>query len=277
MTQPLARDRDRLVGRDSMAPEKRIWRADVVDGELVYLRNGFTADEVAEQLIEMKQQDPRMVVGLDFAFSMPAWFLEQRRIGSAHELWAMAADGECERWLDVCGSPFWGRAGSTMPRDCELYRRTERDVEAATGFRPKSVFQIGGAGAVGTASLRGMPILHRLRSDGFRIWPYDDPGWPLVLEIYPRVFTGRVQKSNETARRALVADRYPGISLPYRDAAAASEDAFDAAVSALEMWRHTEELSSLPPPPDEVARVEGLVWFPGLAGAPASEASSARR
>ena len=49
----------------------------------------------------------------------------------------------------------------------------------------------------------------------------------------------------------------------HHEAVGGSEDAFDAAVSALEMWRHTEELSSLPPAPDGVGRVEGLAGLPG--------------
>ncbi|MEX0750548.1 MAG: hypothetical protein WD359_07030, partial [Dehalococcoidia bacterium] len=57
-----------------------------------------------------------------------------------------------------------------------------------------------GAGAVGTGSLRGMPMLHRLHAAGMHIWPYDDPGYPLVIEIYPRLLTGPVRKSSPQAR-----------------------------------------------------------------------------
>lgn len=38
-------------------------------------------------------------------------------------------------------------------------------MRRTTGFRPKSVPQIGGAGAVGTGSLRGLPVLHQLHDD----------------------------------------------------------------------------------------------------------------
>ena len=40
-----------------------------------------------------------------------------------------------------------------------------------TSVRPKSTFQIGGAGAVGTGSLRGMPHLLTLREAGCAVWP----------------------------------------------------------------------------------------------------------
>jgi hypothetical protein len=48
-----------------------------------------------------------------------------------------------------------------------------------------------------------------------------------------------------------------------RERAAGSEDAFDAAVSALVMARHREELSALPPvPPGSRLRLEGAIWTP---------------
>lgn len=247
--------------------EKRIWRADVLDGALVYLRNGSTADDIAEQLIALAAADPRIVIGLDFAFSMPAWFLRQQGLTTAQDLWAHAAQGLCEPWLRQPPYPFWGRPGSTMPRDCDLYRRTERDLHAATGFHPKSVFQLAGAGAVGTASLRGMPVLDRLHHAGFHVWPYDDPGWPLVLEIYPRVFTGPVRKSNTADRELLVRSRYPQLDEHLLAAMISSEDAFDAAISALEMTRHLDALCALPHAPGALARLEGIVWFPGCTSA----------
>ena len=48
-----------------------------------------------------------------------------------------------------------------------------------------------------------------------------------------------------------------------RERAAGSEDAFDAAVSALVMARHRDELSALPPvPPGSRLRLEGAIWTP---------------
>jgi hypothetical protein len=229
----------------------------------VYLREGFNGGEVARQLIELAAAEENLVVGLDFAFSMPSWFLRDQGIGSARELWARAGAGGCETWLAGCSPPFWGRAGSRKRAGCELYRRTEREVRERTGFLPKSVFQIGGAGAVGTGSLRGMGLLHALRGDGFRVWPYDDPGMPVLVEIYPRVLTGAVRKSDAIARKDFVEQRYGHLSEAIRDVMASSEDAFDVGVSALEMWRHRDSLALLPAARDEVERLEGAVWLPG--------------
>ncbi|HLB23363.1 MAG TPA: hypothetical protein VJP07_04665 [Dehalococcoidia bacterium] len=251
------------------AAAKKIWRADVVAGRLDCLRNGVDAPDLARQLIDLAQHDPRMAVGFDFSFSMPAWFLQREGIASAPDLWSRVTQGLGERWLAGQPWPFWGRAGSRMPTGCELLRRADRALYRETGFLCKSVFQLVGAGSAGTGSLRGMPVLHALRAAGFHIWPYDDPGWPAVLEIYPRVFTGPVRKSRESARVALIEERYPDLAPEHRRAMASSDDAFDAAISALEMWRHVESIERLPRIDDPVLKLEGMVWHPGIGTVPA--------
>jgi hypothetical protein len=60
------------------------------------------------------------------------------------------------------------------------------------------VFQIGGAGAVGTDSVRGTPHLLTLAKAGFSIWPFDPPHHLMVIEIYPRALVKeRVNKGLE--------------------------------------------------------------------------------
>ncbi len=176
---------------------------------------------------------------------------------------AWSADrGEC--WLSDCEDPFWGRPGRKKPDLPDHFRRTEIEAQHVTHAQPKSVFQIGGAGAVGTGSLRGMPHLHRLAEAGFSIWPFDDPGWPLVLEIYPRLLTGAVRKSDPVARRAYLSEGFPEIGSELRALAASTEDALDAAVSAVVMARHLEKIEALRPAADEVIRREGRIWWPGM-------------
>jgi hypothetical protein len=138
-------------------------------------------------------------------------------------------------------------------------------VPRTGGVAPKSIFQIGGAGAVGTGSIRGMPLLHRLYRAGARIWPFTDTGNPTLIEIYPRLMTGAVHKSDATARARLLANRYPRLAAEHVRLGTSSEDAFDAAVSALVMIEHVADLSSLAPEPDACARIEGRIWHPDWA------------
>jgi hypothetical protein len=239
-----------------------IWTAEAVRGELVGLEAGRTRNEIADYVLDRAEHDPALIVGFDFSFSLPAWFLDECGYQSAPALWDAATEAG-EGWLRDCADPFWGRRGRGRPDLPEHLRATERAVAAVGGIRPKSTFQIGGAGSVGTGSVRGFPVLSRLQRAGFAIWPFDEPAQPPVaIEIYPRVLTGVVVKSSPTARRAYLDARLPELAPSFREVASSNENAFDAAVSAVVMSSHTCELVALPAVDDPVMRREGSVWTP---------------
>jgi hypothetical protein len=78
-------------GRKSNSKEY-IWRARSSKPDcLEELVNGFDRDATANFLIAICKENPQTVVGLDFAFSFPAWFHRKKRLRSAHSLWRMAA------------------------------------------------------------------------------------------------------------------------------------------------------------------------------------------
>jgi hypothetical protein len=240
----------------------KIWLAEVDanDNEVIRLESGRDRSAIAAELVASRERNPDLVVGLDFAFSLPAWFLESNRLSDGPSLWSLVRS-EGERWLAECRDPFWGRPGRPRPDIPEHFRRTDSDVPSIGGIRPKSVFQINGAGAVGTGSIRGMPLLDQLRSGGFSVWPFDSPTLPLVIEIYPRALTGAVNKGDRDARSRYL-DRYPGVDSAIRERAESSEDAFDALVSALVMAEHHAELTRLPIQRDELDKLEGRIWLP---------------
>jgi hypothetical protein len=115
-----------------------------------------------------------------------------------------------------------------------------------------------GAGQVGPGSLYGMQALHRLAGGGFSVWPFDVPELPLVVEIYPRLLTGTVVKSDRAARIRYIEERSPELALV--QTAVSSEDAFDAAVSALAMAASVDELLGLEAVPE--FSLEGCIWAP---------------
>ena len=239
----------------------KIWLAEVRDGLLTRLESGRDRSEVVAHVIDDASADPDVVVGLDFAFSFPRWFTEQSGATSIKKLWSLVAE-HGEEWLRGCPDPFWGRPGRGKPNLPEHFRHTERRASESKGSMPKSVFQIGGAGAVGTGSIRGMPHLATLRTAGFSIWPFHETQAPLVIEIYPRLLTGPVRKSAHAARKAYLAQGFPEIVDALPDKAASSEDAFDAAVSAVIMSRHLDEISALTAPRDPTELIEGRIWWP---------------
>jgi hypothetical protein len=294
-------------GRVDAAGQRRhiwagVWTARD-DGKVsVELEAGRTRDEVADWLIGLAAETPRMVVGIDCCFSFPAWFLAEHGCKTVFDFWTHVADGQGERWLareceEVARDErFWGKPHKRPPQFCgeglrRMMRTTDFDNKIAQaqeggdparaakmkGITPKSPFQIGGSGSVGTGSLRAMPFLLRLREAGFRTWPFESAALgvnpkPMLVEMYTRLMTGPVAKSNEVARKAYLLSRkkndavYAGISRAVMKKAEGSEDAFDALVSAMEMVRYREEFPKLRATKDAELRLEGITWRPGVHG-----------
>lgn len=246
------------------AARRKIWLCEVAGGRVERLERGRSREEVVDHLVAEARRDPSFAVGLDFAFSFPARFLEKRGHRWVDSVWREVEE-HGEAWLADCPSPpFWGKPGKRKPAFGDaLHRATELEVREETGRSPLSVFQIGGVGAVGVASIRGMPALPRLRAEGFSIWPFDEPAAPLVVEVWPRAFMGGVVKSRAEERRRFLAERHPDLPEHVRLRAEGNDDAFDALVTALGMDRHRGELKRVERADDARTRLEGAIWLPG--------------
>jgi hypothetical protein len=291
-----------------------VWTRGTDGSVKVELEAGRTRDEITEWLIEMARETPRMVVSIDCCFSFPGWFLEEHGCEDMFAFWRKANAGLAEKWLTPQrtrppGTPwlarecdavarderFWGKPHKRPEQFCGAgYRRMFRfadydnkiaqaleggDPERAAkmrGITPKSPFQIGGSGSVGTGSLRAMTMLERLHEAGFRVWPLETAALdrkrprPLLVEMYTRLMTGAVAKSNAEARKRYLAARketdvvYAAVGRAVMKKAQGSEDAFDALVSVMEMARHVEEFARLRATRDTELRREGLTWRPGV-------------
>ncbi len=297
---------DRLIaidwsGRiDAPGQRRHIWAATWRAGK-VTLEAGRTRDEVADWLIELARETPSMAVSIDCCFSFPGWFLEEHGCEDMFAFWEKVNAGLGEQWLaresDAIAHDerFWGKphkrpeqfSGAGLRRmyrfadyDNKIAQALEGgDVERAAkmkGITPKSPFQIGGSGSVGTGSLRAMGMLAKLHDAGFRVWPLEASALaakkpaPLLLEMYTRLMTGAVAKSNAEARKAyLTAKRkadalYAPVGRAVIQKALGSEDAFDALVSVMEMARYAGEFPKLRATGDPELRREGLTWRPGV-------------
>ena len=242
----------------------RIWIAEALDGALLSLEGGRTRAEAIARVCERRAEVDRCVAGFDFSFSLPAWFLDRHGCTSVEQAWELVA-ARGEEWLAGCPPPFWGRPGRRRGDEAQL-RACEQGLSVA-GIVPKSVFQIGGAGAVGTGTLRGIPHLPALRQAGWAIWPYDRPGDHVVAEIWTRLLTGPVAKSVPSARRAWLREHASLRGRLLRDAGD-SEDAFDAAACAIVLSRSADLDAALRRRPPGDPR-EGAMLIPADApGAP---------
>ena len=166
----------RSTGRDASSGERRaIWLAEAVDGELVRLEDGRTRERGRRSRRRPRRCRPRPRGRLRLLV-LAARVVLRTRAGSRRSTSCgrrRARDGE--RWLAECNPPFWGRPGRPRPELPAHLRVTEAAIAPYGGVRPKSTFQVGGNGSVGTGSIRGWPIVGAApRSEGFAIWPFDD-------------------------------------------------------------------------------------------------------
>lgn len=164
----------------------------------------------------------RQLLGFDFPMGYPAGFA--RRITGRDDARALHGwlagrieDGPDNRnnRFEVAAAinarlggngPFWGRPLATpiphlSPFKAADYpglglaekRRVERENPPA-----KSVWQLMGAGSVGSQALLGIPVLHRLaQASGARVWPFQPPGPLTLAEVYPSLLAPAVAASGD--------------------------------------------------------------------------------
>lgn len=292
-------------GRIDVAGQRRhiwagIWTRTKA-GIKVQLEAGRTRDEITEWLIELAHETPRLVISIDCCFSFPGWFLEEHGCDDMFAFWRKANAGLAEQWLarecdDIARDErFWGKPHKRPAQFCgrgysRMFRFADYDNKIAQalpggdaeraakmrGITPKSPFQIGGSGSVGTGSLRAMQMLERLHDSGFRVWPLEAAALdakspkPMLVEMYTRLMTGAVAKSNAKARSQYLAAKrksdpvFEVVGRGVLTKARSSEDAFDALVSVMEMARHADDFASLRATKDPELRREGLTWRPGV-------------
>ena len=253
--------------RDAAGQRRHIWLAEVQHGQFVRLENERTRDAVVDLLVAEVTRGGPVVIGLDFAFSFPQWYLHRRALGNARGLWDLAAN-EGEQWLDGNTWPFWGRPGPYQQRPGSLTQHRQFRLTDCI-YGGKSVFEVYHAGAVGTGTIRGLPSLVRLRRAGAAIWPFDEanPDGATVVEIYPRVFYGSGVITNDSvagrdSRRRYLQRTYPGLRVEWANIMIGSGDAFDAGVSALVMSAHVGELRQLQQVDEPPRSLEGQIWSP---------------
>ena len=252
-------------GRRDGSEREAIWCAEAIEGNLVALSNGRSRSELVNEIVAAAKGNQRLVLGLDFAFGFPAWWTRELEFVDIEHVWRTMLNAG-DQLLAEPKPPFWGAAGSSPPAPDRRFRVTDQRL-LDEGFQPKSVFQLDGPGAVGRGSVHGMPFLVELHDVGFSVWPFHEPGWPRVVEIWPRVFTGPLDKGRFSERHQFLRSRFAGQDPVLLERAAGSADAFDAAVSALCMAEHLPELESLKPTDDRTIRLEGTIWRPRPSGA----------
>ncbi len=187
--------------------------------------------------------DSTTLIGVDFSLGYPAG--TARALGCRgqpwHAMWTLLADSivdderngnnrfefaaACNAMVGDGPGPFWGCPPRRQVEHCLTTTKPVpsgghppewRLVEAVLrrrGRRPFSSWQLLGAGAVGSQSLLGIPVLERLRRrfpDRVDVWPFTTglrlpprrAGQVVVAEIWPTIVSGTATRVAASVRDA---------------------------------------------------------------------------
>jgi hypothetical protein len=161
----------------------------------------------------------RLLVGFDFAMGYPLGFADRLCGGDVRALWAWLAaaitdtpDNRNNRFAVAAAinatfpegpGPFWSHPSNQswpgLPPlrsgiDYAALGLAEKRAAELAVPMAKSPWMLFNPGSVGSQSLLGLPMIHRLsQRDDTAVWPFDTPDAPVVLaEVYPSLLAGPV-------------------------------------------------------------------------------------
>lgn len=147
----------------------------------------------------------RRLTGTDSARALHAWLADRitDRPDNTNNRFEVAAD--INRHLGGAG-PFWG-CPKTQPRPhlpalktvdyAALGLAEKRQVERENP-PAKPVWQLLGAGSVGSQALLGVPVIHRLAAAfDAAVWPFEAPRSLTLAEVYPSLLAPAVARADD--------------------------------------------------------------------------------
>lgn len=196
---------------------------DRTDGVAHYHRTRQSAEEFLRgQIAQTHAAGQRALIGFDFPLGYPAGFAAALTgAAKARSVWAYLAahitDSPANQNNRFCVAdamnarfgrgPFWGRpAGLDLPHlslkknvDYAALPFAERRQVEICIPRAQPVWKLFTTGSVGSQSLMGLPMIHRLSQlSGVSIWPFDPPDGSVVLsEVYPSLLAPAVTASGD--------------------------------------------------------------------------------
>jgi len=260
--------------------------------------SGWSREDVLALLLEYRRKDLAVLAGIDFAFAHPVAAEGGYFPGAAaspaqpEELWEVVEDASAaEPHLyggGIWGHPQWrhyynaphrrdGRGG--RGRLYQSRRRlTEQMAARVNGRSPSPTFNCVGPAGVGTGSLAGMRLLHRLKDDAW-IWPIrpapaaGKAGQVAVVEIFPSLYfsmagiTDRRKKAAPLAALNEALAFYKSEPVAGLAAKLPDQDDSDAMISAAALRDLHDPADIFPLDPDALgpARQEGWIFGVGYA------------
>jgi molybdopterin-guanine dinucleotide biosynthesis adapter protein len=206
-----------------------IWIGVVREGleETTYFRTRAAAETAIGLHLDAEQAAGRRVLlGFDFPMGFPAGFAGRLTgFRDAPAVWEWLADNiedgadNRNNRFDVAAQinvrmggagPFWGRpAGqvfeglpTTKAVDYAALDLPERRAVEVKVPRAQPVWKLYTTGSVGSQTLMGLPMIHRLAlRQGVTVWPFAAPGGAVVVaEVYPSLLASAVAGDSDTIK-----------------------------------------------------------------------------
>lgn len=185
-------------------------------------RTRATAESQLITLIDTAQAaGQRLLIGCDFAFAYPKGFAarligkpdprglwrwlddaitdhptnKNNRFDVAAQINAAFPEGPGPFWSHPINQHYGGLPFKKLGIDYAALGIAEFRAAEAAAKGAKSPFMLFNPGSVGSQSLLGLPMIHRLAArPGVAVWPFDDiTDAPIVLaEVYPSLIAGPV-------------------------------------------------------------------------------------
>ncbi len=258
--------RSRSTGRvDARGEQRYLWIAEAVDGVLVGLQAGRTRDEVIDHLVARaaeptpRRRRLRLLVLAPGVVPRRSWLRDAPRpVGRRR---ARRANSGCASASPRSGAVRGGRA-RTSPSTSASPRR---HVGAVGGIRPKSTFQIGGAGSVGHRFRTRLPGAGSSAHSGLRDLAVrrtrTSAGRGRDLSAHDHRPGGQVGPDGRVSLTSTGTSRGSTRGLRRR-APSPARTRSTRRCRHSSMSRHEAALRDLPTLHDPVIRREGWVWGP---------------
>lgn len=145
----------------------------------------------------------RRLTGLDDARALHGWLAGRITDGPGNANNRFDVAEAINRQLGGPG-PFWGCPKAQARRHLPSLKAVDYPALGLAEKRrveienppAKPVWQLLGAGSVGSQALLGIPVVHRLaRATGAAVWPFDPPGPLTLAEVYPSLLSPAVAAS----------------------------------------------------------------------------------
>ena len=243
---------------------------------------------VMEYLIQRAGKE-RVLAGIDFAFAHPYPYYRDAEMndtpGDAEALWRTVEDCNNGKphlygggvWAHRTYGEYYNRPRSRGGKGKRFESRRRRTEEVAARHRyPSPTFNCVGPASVGTGSLAGMRMLHRLNAETgaeVAIWPFGvpDAGTRLtIVEIFPALYFAMAdikdkQRKNNPDNAIKCGLRYFDSQREgHRIASVPDNDDHDAMISAAAMRYIAERSDGMPPiPPQHRSRAGQEGWIFG--------------